>query len=632
MANLVQLAQMAETAEAELMYAGIFSPDFGQREDIPNIILPDGFTAENTNIFAKNGKLARMKMRLPEFLETAFTTGTITAVNGSDTITASAGAGTWGATADHKPYWTARTITITDDGVDTDYTIDSVNDTGDEITLTANYTGTGGAGLAYSIGTPGTKVVTPDEKAVIHYERLLQESAGIVGEYLLSYTEAHVYLWDQVWSAWMLKFTCDSACTHWSTDIIKNQVISTNNVDLVQIWGSAVSSAFGALSNAAGPDVGAGVRLTKAKYLRVCQNYVLLLGVTVGGIEYVNDVYWSTYYNEADWDQAGTGDCGSTTIEGPGQICGAARYGRDLFIGKTECCKMMRLVSNANIWEIDPLFDNCGLAGPDCIATDKEDRLYFLDNGYNIRRLPDKQIVSQALEATLKEINPSLMRDVRATYISEYDLIWWAIPYGADATGNNIIVQLDPAKLTMGKVAIAVSAFGKYSRQVTYSWATLPYLTWPAWDWDAWNATENVTGFALDLGADYAGNTYTLHGSELDDTSNYEGSLVLSLDALANQISKRYGISLMYFKRIYHFQLWVGNAGTGTISISTKSDNETSWQLRGAGSLAGTTGIFPVDIFIPDSVRARHHLVKIHASNRFTVYGLIFGFRPDGTK
>jgi hypothetical protein len=628
------LAHAAEQAEsADLRYAGIFSPDFGERRDIPSIILPEAFTAENVNVLLRDGEIERIKMRLPELLETNYTdaTGTLTIANGEHHFYVDAGAGTWGTSADHKPNWTGRVITVTDDGTDTDYIISSVADDGASVATTTNYTGTGGAGLAYTIGTAGTKVKTPDTYAIIHYESLVIYAGGVEIEYLLAYTKAHVYLWNVTWSAWILKFTCGSNCSRWESVCVNGKVISTNFVDKVQVWGSTIANAFGNLGGASGIDIGGGQYIEAAKYICSYEGYIILGYLKVSGSVYGDRMDWCTNYDETDWDQTGTGDAGSRYDRIEGYITGFGKWSGHLILAKQKAMRYGWVVTNSDVFNFDTMCEKTGCKSAGSMINDGEGRFYWLDDSYHIRRLPGAEVVSGPKDATLRLINPSLQENICSCYLREYGLLLWSVPCGVEATGNDKIVAMGLPRGTWGEIDVAVAAFGIYSRQTVYDWATLPFDSWDEWGWDDWSGPENVVGFALDLVSDYSGYTFDLHAAEMDNKESYTGHFVLSTDLLMQVMAKRHGIGLRTFKRIEEMLLFFRKeAESDTAAVHAKCDGETSWSSVGTVSLHGTKD--DVSVSLPCDLRARHFLIKISATNRFRFLGVIFGFIPDGKR
>jgi hypothetical protein len=637
MVSIEQLALLADGAEEDLKYAGIFGPNFGIKEDMPNINLSEAFSPDNQNVYLRNGEIERVRMRFPEFIEAEFSTGTITATNGSKTITASGGAGTWGTSLTHKPYWIGRKIVITDGGNDYEYTIAAVADNGATATLSANYEGTGGAGLAYTIGTPGDKVRTPDENAIIHYHRLVITSSGANVEYELVFTKAHVYLWSTAWSAFVLKFTCSSACVLWSTASMKNQVIATNNIDKVQAWGSTTADLFANLTgNANGILVATGVYLTKAKCLIIFENRVVLGDVTVGGTRYAERVDYSSLDDETDFNVDGTGDAGNLTIRhtvqgGEDSIVGFGRYRDWLIIGKTNSMHYYWAVEDEDVFAGDVLLPSVGLLAMNTIVNDKEGRLYWLASDFTIREVT-QGIISKFRDNTIKNINPLIAYLSKATFIESTGQLLFSIPYGNDSTANNKVLWYDIEYGRWGNLDIATPAFGAWTRQAAYTIDTIPFDSIDEIGWDTIDSVENVVGFVLDLCSDYSGYSYCLNSAETDAGAAYTGYFTISTDLLERVLSKRYGDTLRGYKRLEFIQLWLRAQPQGTITVNIKPDNIAGFtEIAEVSLVKGGQEIFEYTVGMNDcDVRGRIFELKISGVNRFSFLGVIFGFMPDG--
>lgn len=631
LSELSRLGAMAERAEGgDLAWVGIFAPDFGEREDVPNILLPEAYTAENRNVLLLRGEIQRMKMRLPELLEAEFALGTLTAVNASKTVTVSGGAGVWGTSATHKPYWTGRKIQIYDDAAWHEYVIDTVANDGATLTLTVVYAETGGAGKQYKIGTAGEPVQTPDGNPILRYHRLVTSTAGT--EYLMVFTKAHAYLWSTSWTAFILKFTCGSDCEAWSVVDMNNEIIATNNVDKIQTWGATIGNAFAPLDSSSGIDIGAGVYLTAAHYLTVYEGYVIAADVTVGGTHRPFDMFWSTHYDATDWDQTGLGDAGDLTILEGGRYRGFGQYSGFLIVAKETQMYRVWLVTTDEVFNQDVELPNVGCLAAETIINDREGRLYWLATDFTIREWRSG-IVSQAKDKTLKNVNPQLAGLSKAGFIDEYNQVWFSLPVGAAATANNTVLTLDGTGAKWGQLDIAVAAFGDYTRQSVYTWTTLPFAAWTEWAWKSWAGPENVLGFPLDLASDYSGYTYDLHSAEKDNGSDYTGYAVLSTDLAIAEAVKRYGKSLTQYKRLAKAVLFTYRETGGQLAFEVKRDNEPNWQNAGTVPLADETE--QADIVrneIDPDMRARHFLLKISAASPFRFVGLMLGFIADGER
>jgi len=636
--QLAQLAGMAESAEDDLKYVGIFSPTFSQREDIPNVLLPEVFTAENVNVVLHDHKISRIKMRLPEFLEATFALGTVSVTSGSPTVTLSAAS--WASSATHIPGWVGRAITITDSGsVERVYEILSVtyHATNSIITLTENYAGATEAGRSYSIGTAGTEVQTPDANTIMRFHRLVKESAGSETEYLLAFTTEHAYVWSTSWTAWVLKFTCGSACDTWETVDLNQELIATNNKDFIQVWGSTVGDAFANLIGASGIEIGTGSYIQKAKFITVYENYVLLGWTTVDGTTYPNRIDWSKYDDSSDWTQVTSGP-GSVIIGDGGFMRGFGHYLRDLIVAKEKMMFRMWLVPGTDVFNNARECDFIGCGAPHSMVNDADGRMYWFASDDTIRRLPGAVEVSRPKVKTFKNLHAGLKKNIESYFINDYNLLVFSVPYGSTADENNLVTWHDPTSGGWGDIDVAISCFGCWTRQSVYTWATLPFDMWKEWGWESWAGPENTVGFYLDLCADYSGYGYDMHMAELDDSEAYSGHFVLSTDMIQKTMVQHYGTGMRGFKRLEYMQLWFEREAQGTAFVYIKRDNEKAWvsiksDLDLTDAAGGERTIFPIEVDMVElDMRAMHYLLKIGGNNRFRFVGVILGFLPDGAE
>jgi hypothetical protein len=386
----------------------------------------------------------------------------------------------------------------------------------------------------------GNKVKTPDTNPIIHYH-LFQKANG--DEYLVVFTKKHVYYWDTSSSAFSdAIFTCDSDVTHWSTVTYNNLLIATNNSDLVQKWEGTGS--FANLDTASGLQFGSTSYVTKAKYVAAYENYLIFgwvhekVGETT--TEYPSKIRWSDLGSESDWD---SGDAGANFIKLSGFITGFGEYQGFLFVFFKDSIYRMWLTSTTDIWNNLCVSKHIGCLAPDSIVNDQDGGLYFFASDYTFRHITRGEI-SKNIEPTCRQIKPSLVDLIRGIYVDEYGQIWWSIPSGLDATGNNEIVAFVPS-MSEDEIWIRhdleVDAFGNY-------------------------LTESDQKFLRDLGSDGDGYTYLLHS---DENSTQTGYFVLSTD-LAEQKN------ISTYKRLLDIHLYLNN---GTyLTGSTVDDDSASGQ------------------------------------------------------
>lgn len=625
-----RLARLAQDAEQEMRWAGIFGPDWGDRGDIPTVLLDQSFTAESQNCILRYKEVRRAKMRLPELVQAVFTAGTVGVTNGSPTVTLS-NAG-WAGGDNHKPDWTDRSISITDSGSTvrtygiSAVTYDAANS---EITLDDNYEGATEAGLSYQISVGddevGAKVQAPDGNTILHYHTLVVTNTGT--EYLFAFTKAHAYLWSSSWSAFILKFTCGSDCLQWDTATFNDKLIATNNVDLVQVWGATVADLFAVLDDANGLDTGGGVYVKKAKYVIEYEGYLIVGNIDINGVRKANNFKCCKYGDETTWDSS---DAVLKVIRGGGELRGFGKWGGYLVIAQASQIRYLWHVEGAEIFRIDEFDSALGCIAAHSIVTDKEGRLYFLATDYTYRRLPGFEIVSDPKDKVFKNINPELEEYIEAAFIDETGQIVLSVPATGVATANNKILTVETRGLRWGELDMAVAAFGEYTRQEAYTIDTIPFGSIDAIGWESIDAIENIPGFPLDLCSDYSGYTYTMYGAEKDAGEDYTGYFVINTSLLMQEVDKRYGLGLRRKKRLEAMKVWLYSGGAGDeFTVSVKCDTEPAWSACDAVSLAGTAEILELDVTGVD-FRARNFLIKGSATNKFRFVGIELGFVDDG--
>lgn len=457
---------------------------------------------------------------------------------------------------------------------------------------------------------------TPDENPILRYHRLVKRATAT--EYLFAFTKKHIYQWNSANKEYDERFTCTSDCTEWDTVTYNDKVIATNWVDKVQVADG--SGNFAALDSSSGLEYGSGVYLTRAKYVKTFENYIIFGYIEEGGTIYPQRIRWNDLGDEATYD---SGDAGSAEVGKGDFLTGFGLYQGFCIMFKEKSYWKMWLVPGSAIFNMVPISTKLGCHAKDSIINDSNGELYFFASDYTIRSIRG-EMISRPIDKTLKLIHPDLITAIRGYHIEKFDELWWAIPYGNDATENNKVAVYNNGKWSYN--AFAISAFGEYDRQTNYTWATLPYDTWGEWGWDEWDSIEANAGFSIDLGADFSGYTYALHESEQDDTADYTGYAVLNTD-LSNKAS------LNMYKRLLLMQFLVRRETAGTMSIYIQRDNDKVWHSAGSISLAGTTGIEEIiKVNLPCDYRAKSFSLKFSGANRFRLIGIVFGFVYAGER
>lgn len=479
------------------------------------------------------------------------------------------------------------------------------------------------------------KTQTPDANPIIHYHRHVSAS-GI--EYIFAYTKAHVYAWSESAQAYTLFFTCSGDCTLWSTASTSSKIISTNNVDLVQVWDETTpGTLFDDLDGASGLDLSSGTAyLTKAAYVTVYEGYAIFMDTTENGVHYGTRMRWSTLGDITDYDEDGAGDTGAKDFEPQyGSLKGFGHFnfqGADLLVVfKERTHYPVYLVESADIWRIGDAEGEVGLLATHSVVNDAEGRLYFMasDNTVRMYRGP---VLSKPIDKTMKGISVTYQSQIEGAFIARLGQIWWSIPSSADSTGNDKVVALN---LKEGGVwhhyTFALRTMNIWSSQSSLVIGSflgdgLDTISTTIDGLDASLATidtvESLAGFPLDLGSDHSGYTYSLHVSEQDMGADIDRYFVLATDLTPS-------FSLREFKLCHRIDTFLESRSVAdTLVISVKRDNEPNWQNLGSLSMQGDNKI--IDVEITPDVRAKHFLFKGGSQKLFGFIGMFFDFVFDG--
>ena len=609
----------------------ILSPKLGIAENVPTILLPEAFIAKDSeNVHERYGRYDRMRGRLPDLFDSEqikikvpTDVFVITGINtGTKTIT---------ITGDHSAGNTilavGDTIRInggTTAGNNITFTVDSLPTT--NTIVTAEILEAAGA-------TPGNLFVgtTP----VIEYHRHIRRGTGT--EHLLLGTKYHILLWLESNKSLTVKWTnlTPSAVERWEIKDHLRNVVATNNSDFVLWWNvdNSVGNDFVALDNADGLDYeGTANRLTKCKHITSYETYLILGHTTENGVAFTQRERWAsraTGGSTIDFDENSSGDAGAKDFATtPGALIGFARHGDDLVISKEDSMHRSWLVTADTVFEWQEYTLKVGNVSADGLINDKAGRLYWLASDLTIREINTPDPISTLADITIKEFNTAQAEFIQATYIDEFDEIWWAIPSGASDT-NDIIISFHPDSGRAVIHNIPVRAFGDFTQQEAFTYDTLPFDTYAAWgaDWLIYDTKRNVVGFPLDLASDYEGATFDLHRADKDDGSDFTGVLILSTTLTT-------GKSLNLFKRVNNgVDLIFNRKSSGSASLFAKRDTEKSWQSLGTASFVDSDEPETVIIHIPFDLRAKSFQFKLESSGDMEFLGMIFReFEFDGNR
>jgi len=603
----------------------LYSPTLGLREDYPGILLQKALLPDANYVQVRWGEIWKAKMRTSELLRTIHAVASVD--TSANTVTIS------GNVVSMYPNGAGITLYDTDNDYETSFTLSTTaaySSTSTILTVTGDITSTTPADFVFrnddvASSDPASvdfrKVGFPDGNPVLDYQTLTLSDGT---ERLCGFTKDHIYYWNTTLTEWTLLHTCASSCTFWSTAKYGDNLCATNNVDRPVYWDGNTANTFENIDTqytSASADY-----VAKAKFIASYHNYLFLGNVELSnGSRYQSHVYYSTIgegLTAGGWQQLATKDAGSAYVAGDGEITGGFGHWQGyLCIFKRRSIRKWWFVGLSIPFEQSELSPDIGCIAPGSVGNDWEGDLYFYGTDKSFHGMAAGN-VSQAIDKTARDINPSLLEGIRFLAVDEYRELRWSVPYGNSATANNkIVVYLPGERRWDCDMDIAVTAFGTYTQQSNWTWDTLPFSSWDEWGWDSWDAIEASSDFPVDIAGDANGYTYALHGGYLDDGSTYESSFVLTTDLADKQ-------ALPYYKRVTQLFVYANKEGTGTLTLEVKRDNEANWKSLGSVNLTGTEDVLRQRLAV--DFTGRHFLIRITGTSAFRFIGLEAEFNVEG--
>ena len=607
-----------------MKFFGIYAPVLGEHEEFPWIFLQKAVTKDNSYVQIWDGEIRKAKMRTPELMRTIHTVSTVdTSANTiqiSGNVTSMYGYGDsvtlYDSDDNYEEFTLSTTSTYSSPYTTLTVSGDITASTPDEFVINS-----GGMGSNDPASADFRKVAFPDGNPALDYQTLTLSNGT---ERLCGFTAEHIYYWNTTLTTWSVLHTCSAECTYWSTAKYGDNLCATNNIDRPVYWDGSSATTFENIDTRYASS--SSDYIAKAKYISSYHNYIFLGNVELSNsTRYQSHVYWSTIgegLTAGGWIQAAGADAGSVYIEGHGEITGGfGQWEGYLCIFKRRSIRKMWFTALSIPFEQSELSPDIGCLAPGSVGNDWSGDLYFYGTDKAFHGMTNGNI-SQAIDKTARDINPSLVENIRFIAVDEYKELRWSIGYGNSATANNKIVVYKPGERRWDTdMDIAVTAFGTYTQQSSYTWDTLPFSSWDEWGWDSWDAIDASADFPIDICSDASGYTYQLHGGYLDDGSEYESSFVLSTDLT----DKR---GLMMNKRITQVYVYVQKETSGTLSLSIKRDNEESWQSLGSVALTGSQTILRNRLSINKT--ARHFLIQVAGDTAFRFLGMEFEYELAG--
>jgi len=601
---------------------GIFGPKLGLMDTMPSVLLDSAFLAEDTrNVHEIDGLYKHLPGRLISLTDldgvqiaTPKFVYAVTAVStGSKQFTIS---------GNHASDFTSLTTVRVNGSTDNDklYTLVSANDSGVNTLIVVSE--------ALTSATVDGNIFV-DAVGVMAYHTHNRDSTGV--DYLLVATAYHIFQWNYTNKYLEVKFTSGTPANvvHWGFASLANQVYATNNVEVVQVYdiGTSPSGTFGALENSAGLDIGGSNRLTDAKYMTVYEGYLVLGATTEAGTYHPRRVRWSDASDTTEWDATlGTKDTGfRDSEETPGDVVGLSVAGNILVVAKQDQIILGRLNTSTTVFDWDANSIKRGVAGPGAMV-DIRGRFFFIGDDRLVHELTTEDPVIPQANKTSLTISKCEVAKAKAVYIEEYNQVWFAVPVG-NASANNLVIAYDTDTGKAYYHDMAIDAFGMYTQQEVYTYATLPYSTFSEWG-AAWlfsyNSPNNALGTVLDLAGHSDGKTSELKRSDTDNGAVFTSTMDI-------QTSLASAPSINRFKRASdRVELWVNGIGEGTVTLSAILDGSTTVQALGSRSMV-LTGKDYVNLKFPCDLRFKSCVFRVTSTAMIEFIGLlVINFNEDG--
>ncbi|MFA5382219.1 MAG: hypothetical protein WC356_03570 [Candidatus Micrarchaeia archaeon] len=624
----------------------ITSPKAGRFEGIPSILLSDVYVAtDSANIREQNGEYRKLKGRAYEFYDknyapivTPVLIYAITAISEADHKFTIAGENKTDIEAEIIDS-ELRVNGSTDQDNDQIYTVVSITENGGntEIVVTEDI-------VNESVAAKGNLFVGATPVMKYHYYK----KPSTKTESLFVATAYHIWLWNNSAKTLEVKFTCDTPASVKSWQIVTHSdfnVYATNNVDLVQmlVGENLPTAGFDDLGGDEGIPIdgtldgeGKAVNfIVKAKIIISYQSYLFLGYVTYNSNDVFNNrIHWSSRASafwddsgDGDWNINGSGDAGLKDFTNDSDVLtGFGKWNDYMVVFKQNTHHTGWLVTDETVfnWREEDL--KVGAIGADSIVNDKQGRLYWFASDFSIREIRTQSEISIPIKDTLVNIATgsdanaeNYAEYIQAAYIPEYRSVYFAIPYGVTTT-NNKVVEFNTDTGNFFVYDMAVSAFGHYTRQVQYTYDTLPYSTYDEWGlaWLMYDINRNSVGYAYILASDYSGNTFALHQSTKDVGEAFNGTLVFNTTLSQPK-------NLPYRKRVNNGATFIFNRKiTGTVTIYIQPDTKKDWTTLGTVSLVDATEPDMVSVHLPFDTAFKTAKFKLESPDDMEFVGALF--------
>jgi hypothetical protein len=447
--------------------------------------------------------------------------------------------------------------------------------------------------------------------------------------YLLAFTDSHVYVWRSATASWGLLYTCLSVCSQWSIVTFNNLCFATNAKDRVIYWNG--EGTFQNLGDEVGilfakpyfDDGGTKQRLapqyiTRCRRIAAFENYLMLIGPTLGGTEYPFDIAWSAIGDHTNFSE---GDSGIASVPGADPIVAGGLVNDFFIIIKEQSIYRWWATGGDGVFNLSLIQEGIGTLSPQSLINLPDGRLAFLGADKRIRAVTgtpgDVAIISDEVSDWLREIPDASRSKVAALRILGEKLTAWSIPYGAEQTTNNrTLILSDEGQ--WGRLDIGALAFSAWDAEEQWTIDTIPYSTIDTIAWTTLDNDKAPNGLLYPIYAGSDGKIYRL----LATPGGQAATLILSVD-MAN------GGDPDAYKRLQRIRGFFRGESAGSVTLSVRGDGQADWTSWGTMNLTSTAETTLQEL--TGDKRARYFEIKLEGSV-FRLIGLMLEYVDSGRR
>ena len=238
-------------------------------------------------------------------------------------------------------------------------------------------------------------------------------------------------------------------------------VVTVDSVDVFSLDGIDSSlytdyDSGGTVVEFQGIEYEVGEFLTKAKYMTIYENFLILGYTYESGNYYPQRFRWNAIGNEDDWEG---GNSGSTEVGKSDALKGFGKYQGLLIVYKAKSYYKYWLTADI-VLVFNGVFisKTIGCRCSKSIINDGKGRLYWYASDGTFKEISTGTI-SQSIQTKIVDlIYQTSVENIRSEFIDETGEVCWAVP--VDNVLNNKLLTFKEGN--WGKVDMAVSAFGGY--------------------------------------------------------------------------------------------------------------------------------------------------------------------------